>query len=489
MNVMIYDLVFLGIFVIFITIFLFRRRENLKKEGLLFLYRTSWGIKLINKIGKRFRRTLNFLSYIAIGLGYLLMGAMVYLFGKIVWLYITNLEVVRQIKIPPIMPLIPYLPQVFKLNFLPPFYFTYWIIIIAIVAMVHEFAHGIFAINRDVKIKKTGFGFFPFFLPIFLAAFVELDEEKMKKKKIFSQMSVLAAGTLANILTGILFFGILFLFFSLTFVPAGITFNSYTYSPVNISNVVSINGVVLEDISYEGILNSINEEGPNEVLVRDGRFVVTKDFLELQQNHKGYFLAYDDAPAVNAGLRGAITQINGVKINSKEKLGEELLKYSPGDKISIIAIEIESTEKIGGELVKYSPGDERTYEIVLDEHPVKENTAFLGIGFVDQQTSGMMGKIVTILSLKEPNIYYESKFGAGTFIYNLLWWLVLVSVSIALVNMLPVGIFDGGRFFYLTILAITRNDKIAKRTYSFMTYFFLLLLFVIMASWLVSWFK
>ena len=230
MNVMFYDISFLIIFVVLIGIFLYKKRENLKKEGLLLLYRTSWGIKIIDKVGRKFRKTLNFLSYLVVGLGYLLMGAMVYLFGKIVWIYVINPEIVKAIKIPPIMPLIPYLPQVFKLDFLPPFYFTYWIIIIAIVAVVHEFAHGIFAANRDVKIKKTGFGFFPFFLPVFLAAFVELDEKEMKKKKIFPQMSVLAAGTFVNVLTAIFFFGIMFLFFSLAFAPAGVTFDSYTYS-------------------------------------------------------------------------------------------------------------------------------------------------------------------------------------------------------------------------------------------------------------------
>ena len=480
MNVMIYDISLLVIFVIFIGIFLYRRKKNLKKEGLLLLYRTSWGIRLINSIGKRFRKTLNILSYFAIGLGYLLMGTMIYLFGKLVWIYAINPEIVKAIKIPPIMPLIPYLPQIFKLDFLPPFYFTYWIIIIAIVAVVHELAHGVFAAHKKVRIKKTGFGFFPFFLPIFLAAFVELDEKEMQKKKISSQMSVLAAGTFANILTAILFFGVMWLFFSLAFVPAGVTFYDsggveiYTYSIVSMSSISLVNGISLENATHEDLFNSISEEGLNDVTAGGKKFLLTKEFLERQQNGEEYVLLYDDVPAVNAGLKGAIIQINGVKMNSVEKIGEELLKYSPGEEVIITTI-VEDEEK--------------EYAIVLGMHPSNENMAYLGIGFVNQEASGMMGKIVVALSFKEPNIYYESKFGASTFIYNLLWWLVLVNISIALVNMLPVGIFDGGRFFYLTILAITKKEKIAKKTFSIITYLFLLLLFVIMAFWLVSWFR
>ncbi len=475
MKFMMYDIGLLVIFVIFIGIFLYRKRKNLKKEGFLLLYRTSWGMKIIDKIGKKFTKTLSFLSYVVIGLGYLLMVFIIYMFGKIVWVYVLNPEIVRAIKIPPIMPLIPYLPQVFKLDFLPPFYFTYWILIIAIVAIPHEFFHGIFMKRHGIKIKSTGFGFFPFFLPIFLAAFVEQDEKSMKEKKIFPQMSVLAAGTFANILTGIFFFIIMWLFFSLAFVPAGISFDTYTYSAVAISAISSINGVPLENASYENLVSSINETGLNEITADGEKFFLTKDFLEQQQDGEEYVLLYDNTPAVNAGLEGVITHLNGVKITSMEKIEEELMKYSPGDEISITTL---------------SDDEEKEYLIILGENPDNENIPYIGIGFINQKASGVLGRVVSGLSsFKKSNVYYESKFEAGIFIYNLLWWIILISFSIALINMLPVGIFDGGRFFYLTILAITKSEKKAKKAFSFITYFFLVLLFVIMAFWLISWFR
>ncbi len=473
MSVMLYDMILLVIFLIFIGIFLYKKRENLKKEGLLLLYRASWGIRLINRIGKKFTKTLNILSYVVIGLGYLLMGTIVYLFGKIVWIYVLNPEIVRAIKIPPIMPLIPYLPQVFKLDFLPPFYFTYWIVIIAIVAIVHECAHGIFAAHNNVKIKKTGFGFFPFFLPVFLAAFVELDEKQMQKKKIFPQMSVLAAGTFANILTAILSFGLMWLFFILAFAPAGVTFDSYTYSVASISAVSLVNGIPITDATIESISPLINEKGLTEVGIEDEIFLITQEFWETQQNTEEYILLYEDAPAINANLEGAITKINDISITEVGELSEVLSLYSPGEEVTITAVVNEEIKE---------------YEIVLGMHPANADRAYLGIGFANQKSSGVMGSIVNALSLKEPNTYYASKFEAANFIYYLFWWLVMVSFSIALVNMLPVGIFDGGRFFYLTILAITKKEKIAKRAFSVVTYLFLLLLFVIMAFWLVSFF-
>jgi len=187
MNFMWLDIGLMIVFVIGVAIFLITRKKNLKRDGLLYLYKAEWGIRLINKIGAKNKKLLKVSSHISVWLGYVLMIAMLWLVGRIVWIYLFNADIVQAIKIPPITPLIPYLPQMFKLDFLPPFYFIYWIIIIAIIAISHEFFHGIFAAFNKIKIKKTGFGFFPFFLPVFLAAFVESDEYWKYEKKFSSE--------------------------------------------------------------------------------------------------------------------------------------------------------------------------------------------------------------------------------------------------------------------------------------------------------------
>ncbi len=64
-----------------------------------------------------------------------------------------------------------------------------------------------------------------------------------------------------------------------------------------------------------------------------------------------------------------------------------------------------------------------------------------------------------------------------------------MSLSVALINMLPVGIFDGGRFFYLTILALTKSEKIAKRSFVFLTQFFIFLLLLLLIFWGISFFR
>ena len=139
------------------------------------------------------------------------MATMIYLLYTLLRVYLFQPQIVKAIKIPPLLPLIPYVPEIFKLNFLPPFYFTYWIIAIAVIAICHEFSHGIFARRYGVKIKSTGFGF----LGPLLAAFVEPDEKQMQKKPKFQQITILSAGTFANIILTIIFFLLLLGFFSI----------------------------------------------------------------------------------------------------------------------------------------------------------------------------------------------------------------------------------------------------------------------------------
>lgn len=474
MDFIIYDVAFLVAFAAFVFLFLYAKRENLKREGLLFLYKAGWGIRIINAVGKKYKKTLNAMSYVSITCGYLLMITMFYFFTRIVYIYATMPAVVREIKIPPITPLVPYLPQVFKLDFLPPFYFTYWIVIIAIIAISHEFSHGIFAAYNKIKIKSTGFGFFPFFLPIFLAAFVELDEKRMEKKSIRGQLAILSAGTFANVLTAILFFGILLIFFSLSFTPSGVIYDTYPYTTLGISAITSVNGVNLTNPSYDEIALLANKSEFNEIKSGNGKYVLTKDSLQ-QQKDGNDLTVYYDSPAVRAKLERAIFAVNGEKTTSVGALEKELAKFSPGETITLT---------VAGE-----DGTGYDRDITLGENPQNKNRAWLGIGFYQQQKSGgMLNKIYSALSsFKKTNVYYAPKFdGISIFIYNLLWWLVLISISVALVNMLPVGIFDGGRFFYLTILAMTKNEKRAKTFFAISTYAILFLIFVMMLFWVLS---
>ncbi len=468
MSFIIYDISFLVIFVIFLAVFLYRGRKNLRREGILLLYKTRWGMRLIDKVGKKYQKTLRVLGYISIGMGYILMISAIYFVGKIVWVYLFNPAFVQAVRVPPIMPLFPYLPQAMNIN-LPPFYFSYWILIIAIIAIVHEFAHGIFARKDNVKIKSTGFGFFPFFFPIFLAAFVELDEKRLSKKSKFSQMAVLSAGTFANVITGILFFLILVLFFSLTFQPIGAVYDNYQYSVVPIGAVSMINNLTFNNPTYNELIDATNFSGENIVQANSTEYIGIAGFT----NNKEGIALYDKTPAAEGKLERIIFKVNDVEVKSKADLLEELEKYGPNETITL--------NVLGKDKENYNR------DITLIENPEDETKGFSGIYFNKKKTGIFSRTILWLSSFKDSNTYYNPKFDdLSVFIYNLLWWIVLISISVAILNMLPVGIFDGGRFFYLTILGLTKSKKIAEKSFKFMTQLMLFLVLVLMIAWFIG---
>ncbi len=475
MNFIIYDIFLLVLFAIFISIFLYKKKKNLKQEGILFLYKTKWGIKLINYIGKKYKKVLNFLSYISIGLGYILMIGMLFILFQTVYLYLTT-SISQVIKIPPIAPLIPYFPKLFGLQSLfPPFYFIYFLIALLIVATVHEFSHGIFARKAGIKIKSTGFAFFKYF-PAFFGAFVEQDEKQMEKAKKFDQMSVLSAGVFANVVTAILFYIVLFWFFSFAFTASGITYNTYAYEILPVASITAINGVILNNPTIEEFASQLKENKTfNEISVEEKNYVGVKSIgvIKIDDQEVSVAALYYDAPAINSNLSEIISEINGVKINSIEKLQEELEKYSPGEEIEIKTIE---------------DGQVSVKEIVLGENPENEEVAWLGIGFVNSK-QGVLNKILGFFpSYKKANVYYEPVNDLSVFIKDFLWWVFVINLLVALFNMLPVGILDGGRFFYLTILGITKSEKVAKRGFKIMTQLILLLFIALMIKWVFGFF-
>ncbi|MEM0465260.1 MAG: site-2 protease family protein [Candidatus Pacearchaeota archaeon] len=495
-----YDLTFLGIFCIFVSRFLWSHRNNLKKEGIMYLYRTKIGIKLIDYIGTKYKKTLSIISIIAIISGYILMILMIFFLYLLIRVYLFRPQVVQQIKVPPIFPLVPYVPEIFKISFLPPFYFTYWIIAIAVIAIFHEFSHGIIARRYGIPIRTTGFGF----LGPFLAAFVEPDEKIMEKKPKIHQISVLAAGTFANIILTIIFFLIFLIFFSFAYHPAGVFFENYAYGIENVKTITMIGGMPVSNLNSTQLLNFINKNNITdnvfidssskpinltEITANGTKYLIPISNLKymLSKNNE-YIIMYLDLPAIRKGLdlKSVIIKIDDTKIKSRKDLSNILKNYKPNDTIKI-------TTKINDEI--------KEYEITLVADPKqKDKPVLVEIGDDDiynrKTTGNIVGsvliKIFNIANLlKKPGVYYEPKVFPDLtfFIYNLLWWLILINLSVALMNMLPFTIFDGGRMFMLTIWGITKSEKIGKFVFKLITYLIIVAIVILMFGYMKAMFS
>ncbi len=458
----VYDLAFLVLFTLVVGLFLYRNKHKLKRQGILYLYHTKVGIKVMDWFAKKFHPIMRPLEYVVVASGYILMVVMIWMLARFTYIY-TVFDVAKQIKIPPVLPLFPYATDLFKVDFLPPFYFTYWIVIIAVIAVSHEFAHGIFARLNKIKVHSTGFGF----MGPFLAAFVEPDEKQMQKAPKFAQLSVLAAGTFANVLMTLLFGIILWIFFVASFTPAGVNFNAFPTAEVEIDSITSINGV---PVTTEGILAALDgtdelveiTSGGEEYLVPEEniRTAVSNDIEGIR--------VFEDAPAIRADLSSPIVAIDDQKITDFDVLRSTITSYAPGDEVTI-------TTLVDGEPI---------YHIVTLGD--RDGEAYLGIGANVPARGGFTGWIYNqIAKVKDPFIHYEAHYGndLAWFIYNMLWWLVLINISVALVNMLPVGIFDGGRFFYLTVWGLTGKEKWGRKAFAWATYLILAVLVWLMVVW------
>ena len=453
----VYDLTFLVLFSAFIAWFLYRRRKSgsLKREGLMYLYRTKFGMNAIDYIGKKFSRGLHLLKYLVVAIGVFLMGIMVWILGQAVYNYMKFPQITKIIKAPPIAPVIPYFPKLFGLqSFFPPFYFTYFIVALAIVAIVHEFSHGIFMKLFKIRIKSTGL----VFLGPILGAFVEEDRRNFEKKTNLEQMSVLGAGVFANTLFALIFYGLLVGFFFVSFSPAGYVFSDYAMSQIPVGQISGFGNA-----SFEGS-NLTTVSVGDDIYFLDDKLSVQ---LERQQ---ASLIAYDDAAAIRAGLRGVITRMNGVDIGSQEDLIDFLAEQSPGGEVNIITSEGE-------------------FDLILGEHPLDSSRAYLGVGSPLEGGRGFVGGIFAgFMSFKKASTHYEPTWDGDfvMFIYDLLWWIMVLNILVAIFNMLPIGILDGGRFFYLAALSITRSDGVAKSLSKIMKYLILFGFLALMFFWFIG---
>jgi membrane-associated protease RseP (regulator of RpoE activity) len=210
---------FIFLFYLLVIIFLIVKRKRLTYQAkIIVLYRTKFGLNFIDKCNKKFREWVVLIGYIGVGAGYVGLIFISYVMIKNLYDLIIKPSAVNGVSL--VLPGI----NVPGLGVLP---FWYWIIAIFIIALVHEFGHGVVARAHNIEVKNTGLVLFG---PI-IGAFVEPEEKKLRKEKDIVQYSVLAAGPFANVLLAILALGLLSLVFSplqqAMVEPTGFTFDNY----------------------------------------------------------------------------------------------------------------------------------------------------------------------------------------------------------------------------------------------------------------------
>lgn len=268
------------LFYLLIIAFIIIKRKQLDVQAkIIILYRTKWGLRWMDRTVQRWKEWIVLFGYIGVGIGFV---------GMIFISYTLIKNLIDLMMMPGttsgvslVLPGI----DVPGVGILP---FWHWLVAIFLIAVVHEFSHGIVARAHKLEVKNTGIVFFG---PI-IGAFVEPNEEKMRKEKEVVQYSVLAAGSFSNIILAIvalLLMSLLFVPIQQTMVePTGFTFQSYVDSTYPFAQAAIAPGTLITGINniptlrFEDFSSELAAKKPGDTIIVHAK---EKDYeITLAQN-------------------------------------------------------------------------------------------------------------------------------------------------------------------------------------------------------------
>jgi len=183
----------LGIVVFWILLYTVNRIFHLEKHGLevhtaYFMYKSDWMKNFLDRISKRRQIFWKTLANIGIALAFGMMVFSIY--------FLANNLVRFVIPVGGASPVVPILPGIT----IPLYWLPYFFAAATVIGLTHEFAHGIAARVEKVPVKSVRIGA----ALMFLAGFVEPDENKFEKASKSSKLRIIAAGSSTNFVTYLL---------------------------------------------------------------------------------------------------------------------------------------------------------------------------------------------------------------------------------------------------------------------------------------------
>jgi membrane-associated protease RseP (regulator of RpoE activity) len=244
------------------------KRYNLSKygvdfQGIILLWRTKRFNDFIDSVSKKGEKIWNVYSIIGIG------AAVV---GMITVFYFLFSNAIKVLLSPEPSPGVGFvIPGVTV-----PFWYS--IIGLIVVLIVHEGSHGIIARANNIKLKSTG-------LALFVAipgAFVEPDEEELKKTSRLTRMKVYAAGSMANFVTALIAFVLIMGVINPLLTPSGIQVvsiedSSSAFGLLSQGDIITeINGIKIETLqNFYDIMQDTKPGDQLNIVSDKGLFNIT----------------------------------------------------------------------------------------------------------------------------------------------------------------------------------------------------------------------
>jgi membrane-associated protease RseP (regulator of RpoE activity) len=280
-----------------------------------------------------------------------------------------------------------------------------------VIAMaIHEGAHGIVARNAGLRVKSSGLLFF-LFVPI--GAFVDVDEEQLKKAKPRASLRVMAAGVGANMTLAIACL-------------IGVMLVVSTLTPV-------INGVYVGNVT-EGL------------------------------------------PAQAAGLLpdDVLVSIDNVTINNSTELRTFLDSKTAGDIVQVTVSRGDRWQTKYSASVNLTVSENRTVMgIVVGDILGEERLQNYQNFTLDRLVMYIIPPTLAPLLVPYSDSlapFYDSWLGPNwQILANTFFWVWFINFNLAIFNALPLYPLDGGRMFNITLKGIA-GKRLSEKTISTITY-------------------
>jgi membrane-associated protease RseP (regulator of RpoE activity) len=474
-------------------------RHNMSLMGPAVMWRTKRGRELVDRLSSH-RRFWTFYSRLAL---WICAGSMVTIMVLLLW----EATLVSRIKQPPSPELILGIPGI---NPIIPV--GYGILALVVGIAVHEIAHGIITRLGGMKVLSLGLLFLVF--PI--GAFVEPDENDLKKTTRSKRAKVFAAGPATNILVALIFLALFssLMMSSLEPVHEGaIATGVVGGSPAAVAGIapnsliVSVGGTPISTAT--DIQNRISPDPGASVAVEyyyRGELKTASDMTD------GVVVSYvaDGFAAYNCGMRVGmvLVSLNNTPISNIDALTSTMARSHAGQTVSLTVMSLNSTSnafEVNTSISAVTLSDKWDY---YNEYAPSENeasyhgVAYLGGGFLALGVSAVNVTAYTDLlahpfggdrsfddfakswlrlitlpfvdlaPVRSPvtDLYTPSGSLAwmpGTafwLIANSLYWIFWINLMVGLTNVLPMVPLDGGYIFKDAFdYALTRVWKGASR--------------------------
>jgi len=206
------------IFLLILGILVVLDRKNIEFKYGVAIRRIKKGKEWIYAVGDRYKTFFKYFGTIAVVIGIISSLVAFYFIFLQAYIILTN----PQASTPGLRPILPSIPSKTFCTYALCVPFWFWIIGVLVVLVSHEMSHALVARSANIRIKSFGL----ISVVVLPGAFVEPDENQIKKSNSFTKLKIYAAGSFANLLVFAIASLATTAMFSYFYLPNGVQFIS-----------------------------------------------------------------------------------------------------------------------------------------------------------------------------------------------------------------------------------------------------------------------